>query len=121
MLRQFLRFSEEAAQKAGITPQQHQALLAIKGFPKRENVTIGELAERLQLRHHSAVGLVDRLVEEKFVSRRASDKDGRQVFIHLTSSGEKVLEKLSFAHRKQLRYLGPEFRTLLNRLGSLKT
>src|ERR1051326_2195953 len=60
-LRQFLRFSEEAAQKAGITPQQHQALLAIKGFPERDEVTIGELAERLKLRHQTTVELVDRL------------------------------------------------------------
>ena len=63
-LRQFLHFSEEAAHAAGITPQQHQALLAVKGFRGRDCVTVGELAERLQLRHHSAVGLVDRLVAE---------------------------------------------------------
>ncbi|MEO6753630.1 MAG: helix-turn-helix domain-containing protein, partial [Chthoniobacteraceae bacterium] len=63
-LRRFLRFSEDAATAAGITPQQHQALLAIKGFPARDRVTVGELAERLQIRHHSAVGLIDRLVAE---------------------------------------------------------
>src|ERR1700761_5506251 len=70
-LRRFLHFSEEAAHAAGITPQQYQALLAIKGFPSREKVTVGELAERLQLRHHSAVGLVDRLVTEKLAHRSA--------------------------------------------------
>src|ERR1035437_2588779 len=64
-LRQFLHFSEKAAKNAGITPQRHQALLAIKGLPGRDRVTVGELAERLQLRHHSAVGLIDRLVLEK--------------------------------------------------------
>src|SRR5262245_16083828 len=68
-LRQFLRFSEEAAHAAGITPQKHQALLAIKGFPGRSRVTVGELAERLQIRHHSAVGLVDRMEAEKLVAR----------------------------------------------------
>jgi DNA-binding MarR family transcriptional regulator len=116
-LRQFLRFSEEAALAAGITPQQHQALLAIKGFPGRDSVTVGELAERLQLRHHSAVGLIDRLVVEKMVSRSPSDMDRRQVLIQLTRRGENVLEKLSFAHREQLQHLGPEISQLLARLG----
>jgi len=119
-LRQFLRFSEEAAQAAGITPQQHQALLAIKGYPKRDRVTISELAERLQLRHHSAVGLIDRLVEEKLVLRIPSEQDRRQVLIQLTSRGEKVLAKLSFAHSKQLKQMSPDLKLLLNRLGSSK-
>jgi DNA-binding MarR family transcriptional regulator len=119
-LRQFLHFSEEAAQGAGITPQQHQALLAIKGFPKRDSVTVKELAERLQLRHHSVVGLIDRLVEEKLVLRTPSEKDRRQVLIRLTPRGEKVLEKLSFAHSKQLKQIGPELKLLLSRLGSAK-
>ena len=99
-LRQFLHFSEEAAHAAGITPQQHQALLAIKGFPGRDCVTVGELAERLQLRHHSAVGLVDRLVAEKLVARAPSAQDRRQVFVQLTSRGENVLERLSSAHTR---------------------
>ena len=116
-LRQFLRFSEEAALAAGITPQQHQALLAIKGFPGRDRVTVGELAERLQLRHHSAVGLIDRLVVEKMVSRAPSDTDRRQVLVQLTRRGENVLEKLSFAHQEQLEHLGPEMSHLLKRLG----
>jgi DNA-binding MarR family transcriptional regulator len=119
-LRQFLRFNEQAAQGAGITPQQHQALLAIKGFPRRDSVTVSELTERLQLRHHSTVGLIDRLVEEKLVLRTPSDKDRRQVLIRLTSKGEKVLAKLSFAHSKQLQQMGPELRGLLNRLGAVK-
>src|ERR1022692_760107 len=101
-LRQFLHFSEEAAHAAGITPQQHQALLAVKGFPGRDCVTVGELAERLQLRHHSAVGLVDRLVAERLVSRAISAEDRRPGFVQLTSCGEKVLEKLSSAHSEQL-------------------
>src|SRR6476659_3605123 len=101
-LRQFLRFSESAAQSAGITAQQHQALLAIKGFPGRDLVTVGELAVRLQLRHHSAVGLIDRLVSEKLVSRWPSPEDRRRVLIGLTRRGESVLEKLTAAHRRQL-------------------
>lgn len=115
-LRRFLRFSEEEAQAAGITPQQHQALLAIKGFPGRDYVTVGELAERLQLRHHSAVGLVDRLVAEKLVARRASSDDRRHVHINLTARGETMLGKLSTAHREQLRQIGSELSQLLERL-----
>lgn len=116
-LRQFTRFSDKAAQKEGITGQQHQALLAIKGFPGRDSVTVGELAERLQLRHHSTVGLIDRLVSEKLVSREASVEDRRQVLVRLTNSGEKILEKLSSVHREQLKKMGPEIRGLLERLG----
>src|SRR5580698_9448813 len=78
-LRKFIHFSETAAETAGITPQQHQALLAIKGFPGHDRVTVSELAERLQLRHHSTVGLIDRLVAEKLVARAPSQEDRRQV------------------------------------------
>ena len=115
-LRQFIRFSEQAAQVAGITAQQHQALLAIKGFPGRDSVTVGELAERLQLRHHSSVGLIDRLVAEKLVVREPSAEDRRQVFVRLTSRGENVLEKLTSAHHEQLKRIGPELNLLLKRL-----
>ncbi len=115
-LRQFIHFSEEAAEAAGITAQHHQALLAIKGYPGRDSVTVGELAERLQLRHHSAVGLVDRLVTEKLVSRVPSTEDRRQVFIQLTSRGENVLAKLSSAHSQQLRRMGPGLSRLLKQL-----
>ncbi len=119
-LRKFLHFSESAAQAAGITPQQHQALLAIKGFPGRDRVTVGELAERLQLRHHSAVGLVDRLVWEKLVTRIRSNADRRQVLIQLTRRGEETLERLSTLHRQQLRRIGPELGRLLERLGAAR-
>jgi len=117
-LRKFTHFSESAAQAAGVTPQQHQALLAIKGFPDRDRVTVGELAERLQLRHHSVVGLIDRLVLEKLVVRTPSLEDRRQVLIKLTGRGEKTLEKLSALHREQLKHIGPELSQLLERLKS---
>ena len=117
-LRKFLRFSESAAQAAGITPQQHQALLAIKGFPGRDQVTVGELAERLQLRHHSVVGLIDRLVLERLVARTPSNKDRRQVLIELTRGGEKTLEKLSALHGEQLQRIGPELGRLLERFAA---
>ncbi|MDB6004870.1 MAG: MarR family transcriptional regulator [Prosthecobacter sp.] len=117
VLRKFLRFSEDAAAVAGITPQQHQALLAIKGFPGRDHVTVGELAERLQIKHHSAVGLIDRLVLEDLVTRDASEEDRRQVYIGLTPRGESILTDLASLHREQLRLTGPELSALLQRLG----
>jgi DNA-binding MarR family transcriptional regulator len=119
-LRQFHHFSEEAAHAAGITPQQHQALLAIKGFPGRDCVTVGELAHRLQLRHHSAVGLIDRLVAEKLVARAPSARDRRQVFVQLTRRGESVLERLSAAHTEQLKRMGPELILRLKQLVGVK-
>jgi DNA-binding MarR family transcriptional regulator len=112
-LRQFLRFSEDAAQSAGITPQQHQAMLAIKGFPGRDIITIGELAERLQIKHHSAVGLVDRLTAEKYIRRLTDRQDRRQVHLKLTARGEEVLETLSATHREELRRMGPQINQLL--------
>ncbi len=115
-LRRFIHFSEEAAQAAGITPQQHQALLAIKGFPGRDCVTVGELAERLQLRHHSTVGLIDRLVAAQLVSRAPSAEDRRQVFVGLTPGGEALLEKLASVHEEQLKRIGPELSLLLRRI-----
>jgi DNA-binding MarR family transcriptional regulator len=115
-LRKFLHFSEAAAHDVGVTPQQHQAMLAIKGFPRREMVTIGELAERLQIKHHSTVGLADRLVEEGYVHRIASSRDRRQVLLALTPHGDAVLEKLSAAHREQLQQIGPQINRLVEAL-----
>ena len=115
-LRQFLRFSEEAARAAGLTPQQHQALLAIKGFPGRDRITISELAERLQIRHHSAVGLADRLVSSRLVARKQDTVDRRQVYLVLTAPGEALLEKLSAAHKEQLRRVSPQIGFMLEQL-----
>ena len=115
-LRQFLRFSEEAAHNAGLTPQQHQALLAIKGFGGPDPITIGDLAERLQIRHHSAVGLVDRLVSQRLIARKQSSKDRRQVYVQLSRDGEAVLERLSAVHKAQLQRAGPRIAGLLKRL-----
>jgi len=115
-LRQFMRFSEEAAQAVGLTPQQHQALLNIQGFPGRDQITIGELAERLKIRHHSAVGLVNRLVTEGFVKREAAKTDRRQVYVKLSRRGLEMLERLSEAHRAELKRIGPQLGQLLERL-----
>jgi len=112
-LRRFSHFSQAAARRAGLTPQQHQALLAIKGFPGRDYASITELAERLQLQHHSVVGLVDRLARRRLLRRTPSSADRRRVELRLTAQGEKKIELLSASHLQELRQLGPE----LHRLG----
>jgi DNA-binding MarR family transcriptional regulator len=115
-LRRFLHQSESLARDAGLTPRQHQALLAIRGFPGRDQITIGELAEQLQVAHHSAVELVDRLVGLGFLLRKPAAEDRRQVYVALTRAGEKRLEQLSQAHRSEIESLGPRFLTLLERI-----
>ncbi len=120
-LRHFLAFSKLAAERAGITTQQHQALLSIIGYPGREQVTIGELAERLEIRHHSAVGLVNRLEEQGLVERRQSEQDKRQVIIGLTRKGVAVLESLANRHREELRQLGPQLCVILEQIASLNS
>jgi DNA-binding MarR family transcriptional regulator len=115
-LRRFLSFSEEAAREVGLTPQQHQALLAVKGFRGQGHVTVGELAEALQIKHHSAVGLVDRLVEQGLAMRAPAADDRRQVRVTLSAHGLELLAELTSAHRHELRRVGPELRTLLARL-----
>jgi DNA-binding MarR family transcriptional regulator len=115
-LRKFLHFSEAAAHAVGVTPQQHQAMLAIKGFPGRDMIAVGELAERLQIKHHSAVGLADRLVEEGYVRRAPSAQDRRKVLLALTPQGDAILEKLSAAHREQLHHIGSQINRLLKTL-----
>jgi DNA-binding MarR family transcriptional regulator len=116
-LRQFLHFSREAALGAGLSPAQHQALLALKGFGGRRGLCVGELAGLLDLRHHSAVGLVDRLVGRKLARRKTDPDDRRRVLVLVAARGEALLERLSAAHRDEIRRLGPELRRLLRRLG----
>ena len=115
-LRRLLHFSENAAEKVGITPQQYQALLAITGFQDREKITIGDLAERLQIQHHSAVGLVNRLEAKNLIHRSPSPKDRRKVFISITRHGLSILERISNTHREELRQLSPQLRLLLGRI-----
>jgi DNA-binding MarR family transcriptional regulator len=112
-LRRFLSFSQDAAGRTGLTPQQHQALLALKGFPGRDFASVSELAERLQLRHHSAVGLVDRLVRLRLVHRTPSAADRRRVDLTLTVRGQKMIERLSAIHLRELRQLGPELHRIV--------
>ena len=105
-IRKFLAFSESAAREAGIEPQQHQALLAIKGLPPGIEPTIGALAERLCVQHHSAVALVDKLEEHGWAKRQRATSDRRQVLLALTPAGSALLAKLSVMHRNQLGTVG---------------
>ena len=106
-IRRFLCFSEEQVRSAGMEPQQHQLLLAIKGLPEDAKATVGELAERLQLKHHSTVELVNRLENLGYVERAAGKHDRRQVMVHLTHAGASILRKLSLAHHQELETAGP--------------
>ena len=114
-IRRFLQFSAEAARAHRVEPQQHQLLLSIKGLPEGRRPTIGELAERLQIQHHSAVELVNRLAERDAVRREPDPDDRRGVLIRLTRRGEELLEQLSIAHHAELETNGP---ALLKALGS---
>src|SRR6266487_3608025 len=115
-LRRFLRYSEQAARGAGLEPQQHQLLLAIKGLPEGKKASISTLAERLQLEHHSTVELIDRLVERGFVERCRDEADQRRVLVHLTPQGEEILRKLSLAHHAELCSVGSDLVQSLNTL-----
>ena len=115
-LRRFLQFSEAAAQAAGLTPRQYQAMLAIKGSAHQEQLSIGELAEQLQIVHHAAVELVDRLSAQNLVERHSDLDDRRKVFVKLSRSGSKVLDKLAAAHRAELRRVSPDLIPLLENL-----
>jgi DNA-binding MarR family transcriptional regulator len=107
-IRRFLRFSEEAATAEGLEPQQHQMLLAIQGLDDPGGPTVGRLAEYLMIRHHSAVGLIDRLEERGLVERVRGDGDRRQVRVRIASEGLHKLKRLSKLHREELRQSGPE-------------
>ena len=108
-IRRFVRASEDAARSAGLEPQQHQLLLALKGAPPGAAPTIAWLAERLQLQHHSAVGLVDRLAEHRLVRRRRDAADHRRALVSLTRRGETILHRLSVAHQEEIRSRAGEF------------
>jgi DNA-binding MarR family transcriptional regulator len=118
LIRCFLEFSSVQAQRAGLTARQHQALLAIKGFPGGGPVTIGDLAERLRIRHHSAVELTDRLCEAGLVVRVQDTDDHRRVFLTLTEKADDCLADLSAAHLDELGRIEPVLRRLLPGSGS---
>ena len=101
-IRKFLAFSEDAARAAGIEPQQHQALLAVKGLPQGSEPTIGALAERLCVQHHTAVAVVDQLERHGWILRQRGTRDRRQVLLSITAEGSALLAELSEMHREQL-------------------
>jgi DNA-binding MarR family transcriptional regulator len=105
-IRRYLNFSEQAARTAGIEPQQYQTLLALKGLPARQKATIGALAKRLLIRHHSAVELFNRLEVKRLTRRYRSRSDRREVLLRLAPRGERVLRQLAFTHRAELQSAG---------------
>jgi len=115
-LRSFLYFSESAAQKCGLTAKHYQAMLALRGCPAGQRVTINDLAQQLLIRHNSAVGLVDRLQMQGLVAREASDEDKRKVHLRLTAKGGRVLERLAGVHREELRRIGPQLEQLVQQI-----
>jgi DNA-binding MarR family transcriptional regulator len=112
-LRRFLAFSEIEANRSGLSAQQYQALMAIRGFSTREPVSIGDLARYMLIRHHTAVELVDRMVRLKIVSRSTDPSDGRRVLLALTREGERGLRRLYQMHVHELRTMGPTLMKML--------
>ncbi|HEX4583992.1 MAG TPA: MarR family transcriptional regulator [Burkholderiaceae bacterium] len=109
-LRRFLSFSEAAARGIGLASQQYQALLAVKGYPGRDAITINELAQQLLIKHNSAVGLVDRLEAEGLVRRQPAVGDRRKVDVRLTPKGTRLFERLAATHHAELARIGPQLR-----------
>ncbi|WFU40871.1 MarR family transcriptional regulator [Bradyrhizobium sp. CB82] len=103
-MRSFLAFSEAAAERQGLTPQQHQALLGIKGFVRPGPATVGDVARFLLIRHHSAVELMNRMAKQGLISRVADPEDARRVHLKLTKKGERKLQALSRKNLEELRH-----------------
>lgn len=116
-LRRFLRFSEQVTRQHGITPLQYLLLLHVKGFPGREWATVGELAERLQAQHHGVVALISRCEKLGWVSREQGKDDRREVEIHLTAKGDRMVAKMATLHRDE--HLNPQGSGLLPQLQDL--
>ncbi|HEX3058998.1 MAG TPA: MarR family transcriptional regulator [Usitatibacter sp.] len=112
-LREFLRFSEEAAERVGLLTQHYQAMLILRACPEGLTVSINDLARQLLIKHNSAVGLVDRLVREGLVRRTVSATDRRKVELQLSARGRQVLAKLAATHRSELERIGPELKRLI--------
>jgi DNA-binding MarR family transcriptional regulator len=112
-LRKFLRFSEDAARDAGVTPSQHQLLLAVRGFSDEDAPAVSDLAELLQLRHHSVVELVNRAEDAGLVRRQTDPEDARRQLVRVTRRGERLLARLSAVHRDELRRFRAEMLDVL--------
>jgi DNA-binding MarR family transcriptional regulator len=121
-IRRFLHFSEQAAHLVGIEPRQHQLMLALKGLPARTRPLIRELADRLQIQHHSTVELVNRLAAGGYVRRHRMQEDRRAVWLSLTKKGETILRELSLHHEEELQRRGPALiAALLRAIGKNRT
>jgi len=117
LLRKFLRFSKDLLRTTGdLNPEQYEALLAIRAFAAPDGLTISQLSERLQIKHHSAVNIVDRLVEAKLITREAGATDRRQRHVQLTARGEELIEELATVHRKEMRLRSADMIKTLERL-----
>lgn len=115
-IRRFVHYSEAAARQAGIEPQHHQLMLAVKGKSEEEQARIAYLAERLQIQHNSAVELVDRLVKKGLITRTRSERDRREVYVQLTTRGEHILDDLTRHTRAELRSAAPALVASLRKL-----
>lgn len=118
-LRRFLAFSETGARTLGLTPQQHQALLAVRTYPGPGSISVGELARTLMIKNHSCLGLVDRLVERGLLTRAPSPEDRRRVLVALTDLGRRKLEAISRNNLGELKTDLPVFTDLLQALEHL--
>jgi DNA-binding MarR family transcriptional regulator len=115
-IRKYLHFSEKAVQSAGLERGQYQLMLAIKGMPEDVRPRIRELADRMQIQHHSAVELINRLEAGGFVRRERGQEDRREVMLALTPKGEKVLAELALHHHEELRSAAPDLVAALRRV-----
>ena len=115
-IREYLHFSEKAARDAGLEPQQYQFLLALKGLPEGVAPSVGELAERLLIAHHSAVGLIDRLEARGLVLRLRDRSDGRRILVAMTPRGERTIGELVAYHTETLRRSAPELIEALSQI-----
>ena len=116
-MRKFLRFSKMAlAAEAGLTPEQYEALLAMRACRNSSGLNIGELSERLQVKHHTAVSLAGKLVARKLVARKAGARDRRQIYLKLTAAGDSLLARMAAIHRQELRIRSVEMIDALVRL-----
>ncbi len=115
-IRAFLSFSEHTARSVGLEPQQHQLMLVVKGFGRDGRLTISELADKMKLRHHSTVELVNRAEKSGLVARTRAQHDRRHVFVSLTPHGETMLQELTVYHLEELRSSGPALVRALSKL-----
>lgn len=107
LIRQFLKASEVLADERGLTPQQYQAMVVLAGRDRADLPTVGYLADQLMIKHHSAVGLIDRLEAQELVRRESNPNDRRQVLVRITEHGDALLDVLAASHRRELRSLAP--------------